>query len=576
MGAVFSYSLYSSIILLSLYLCYKWAMAGENQHRFNRVALWIIYTVALIAMPVSSFMHSLAAMPQIPVAEVDIEGIMIAFDSSDMEEVPSQPIYLTLLLGTYFIGMMAVLLHTVWVGVRLWHVIASGERRVVDGCTLVLIDDETIAPFSWCRYIVMSRRDWAESGEMIAVHERQHLHLGHWFDLLLAQCVAVIQWYNPAAWLMREELKAVHEYQADSAVLETGVNARDYQMLLIKKAVGARFPSLANSLNHSKLKKRITMMYNSKTSRLRRMRGLALVPACAAALLVTNIPAVADILSDTSSATVFASEDKPVSRSVESIDVASESVPEAAKSDMVKPQAEEIVVVAYGAAGKDTEKSESVQPEAAKTAGTIVSVALRDETDASSAVSDDKKVFDIVEEKPQFPGGEAALMRFVAENIRYPQEALKAKKEGRVVVQFVVTKTGGIGDVKVIRGVDRSLDAEAIRVVKSLPAFTPGKLDGKPVNVWYTIPISFKTSGNDNSNKTESVKQASSDAKITVNGVELKPDDSTKFQINGEDVTYQALAGIDANAIESINIDKRGDIAVVSITLKKDASAPQK
>lgn len=318
------------------------------------------------------------------------------------------------------------------------------------------------------------------------------------------------------------------------------------------------------------------MMYNSKTSRLRRMRGLALVPACAAALLVTNIPAVADILSDTSSATVFASEDKPVSRSVESIDVASESVPEAAKSDMVKPQAEEIVVVAYGAAGKDTEKSESVQPEAAKTAGTIKSVALKDKTDASSAVSDDKKVFDIVEEKPQFPGGEAALMRFVAENIRYPQEALKAKKEGRVVVQFVVTKTGGIGDVKVIRGVDRSLDAEAIRVVKSLPAFTPGKLDGKPVNVWYTIPISFKTSGNDNSNKTESVKQASSDAKITVNGVELKPDDSTKFQINGEDVTYQALAGIDANAIESIDIDKRGDIAVVSITLKKDASAPQK
>ena len=105
----------------------------------------------------------------------------------------------------------------------------------------------------------------------------------------MAQLVAVFQWYNPAAWLMREELKAVHEYQADSGVISSGVNPREYQMLLIKKAVGARFPSLANSLNHSKLKKRITMMYNPKTSASRRLRVLALAPAFAAAVLVTDI-----------------------------------------------------------------------------------------------------------------------------------------------------------------------------------------------------------------------------------------------------------------------------------------------
>ena len=108
---------------------------------------------------------------------------------------------------------------------------------------------------------------------------------------------------------------------------------------------------------------------------------------------------------------------------------------------------------------------------------------------------DDNKVFDVVEQKPQFPGGEAALLKYVAEHIRDPAMAQENNIQGRVVVQFVVTKTGAVGEVKVVRGKDPDLDKEAVRVVKSLPKFVPGKMNGHAVNVWYTLPIQFKLQG---------------------------------------------------------------------------------
>ncbi|MDE6556922.1 MAG: energy transducer TonB [Duncaniella sp.] len=108
---------------------------------------------------------------------------------------------------------------------------------------------------------------------------------------------------------------------------------------------------------------------------------------------------------------------------------------------------------------------------------------------------DDDKVFDIVEQKPQFPGGEAALLKYVAEHLRYPAMAQENGIQGRVVVQFVVTKNGSVGEVKVVRSKDPDLDKEAVRVVKSLPKFVPGKMNGHSVNVWYTLPITFKLQG---------------------------------------------------------------------------------
>lgn len=472
MGTLFSFSLFSSIILATLYLCYKWALAGENQHWFNRMALWGIYTVSLCALPVGMLVSKFATTPAHTAGiEIELGDMSLVTDIIGVTE-PEQPIYLSVMLMIYLIGIIVVALHTVWIAMRLHRLISHGEHSEIEGYTLVLLSDSDVAPFSWCRYVVMSRRDWEESGEMIVTHELQHLRLCHWIDLLLAQIVGILQWYNPAAWLMREELKSVHEYQADSAVLSTGVNAKDYQMLLIKKAVGARFPSLANSLNHSKLKKRITMMYNSKTSRIRRMRGLALVPACAMALFVTNIPAVANVIDTFKGSVIFTDKGNDFSADVQPLLVETEETTPAVAEETV--EAPEAAVATESA-------SEVANPAVA----------------APAPAPSDDKVYTIVEKKPEFPGGEKALMNHIITNLRYPKAAEEANIQGRVIAQFVVKSDGSIGDVKIVRGVSPEIDAEAIRLIKSLPNFTPGTMNGKPVNVQYTLPLIFRLTDED-------------------------------------------------------------------------------
>ena len=105
------------------------------------------------------------------------------------------------------------------------------------------------------------------------------------------------------------------------------------------------------------------------------------------------------------------------------------------------------------------------------------------------------EVFKVVEQQPQFPGGIEALYKFLNDHIRYPEQAAQNNIQGRVTVQFVVERDGSIGEVKVVRGKDPDLDKEAVRVVKSLPNFIPGKNNGQAVRVWYTLPINFRLAG---------------------------------------------------------------------------------
>lgn len=119
----------------------------------------------------------------------------------------------------------------------------------------------------------------------------------------------------------------------------------------------------------------------------------------------------------------------------------------------------------------------------------------KDEIVVEDKKPEPEKVFTAVEQMPQFPGGEGELMKYISSHIKYPPMAMENGVQGRVVVQFVVTKDGSVGQVKVMRGKDPDLDKEAVRVVKSLPRFIPGKMNGQAVNVWYTLPISFKLQG---------------------------------------------------------------------------------
>ena len=473
MGHLLSFSIVSSILLTTMYLAYKWALSSENYHRVNRVILWSIYIVSLFAMPLSDPISHFVTRGDVATSPgMDIDSI-VALELVDIATPQTFP-WLEALTWVYTAGIAITFLLTVANFIRLTCIIRKGEQVTVCGRKVTLIDDDTIAPFSFCHTIVIPKADFINHGEVIFLHEKSHVELCHWIDLLFSQAVCILQWFNPAAWLMREEMKTVHEYQADARVIAYGTNPKEYQMLLIKKAVGARFPSLANSLNHSKLKKRITMMYKSDSAAGRRLRPLLLIPALGIALWVSQLPAVASALSTVSTTELTSTQaaDKVSDNSADPqihVSVAPANKANISKITLVKPTS-----------------GESDTP-----ASTHVVISEADSPEKQTAKEDDsKQVFSTPEQVAEFPGGLDAMRRYVISNLKYP--AGTEGMTGRVVVKFVVEKDGSIGDVKVLRSVDPRLDAEAIRVVKSFPKWTPGKLNGKPVASWYALPVSFK------------------------------------------------------------------------------------
>jgi len=405
------YQIKVGLCLIVFYLLWKLMLSRETFHRFNRVALLTIVVLALVLPWVKVTMDATAARPMVMLEEL----LITPAGAAQAQSAGWSLNWLTVAGVLYFIGVAVALLwmlHSRW---SLHRLLKQGSKQSLpNGITLHVVSGD-IAPFSYFKHIVINEQDYRDNPREILIHEQTHIGLGHSWDVLFIGLVTVFQWWNPAAWLIGRELKQVHEYEADEAVVNQGVDAKQYQLLLIRKSVGDQLFSMANNFNYQSLKKRIRMMTINKSSRWGQLRALAVVPAIALALLAFANPTT--------------------------------------------ETADELVVVAYN------------EPEVPQ------------------------DVYESVEQMPEFPGGQAEMMKFLAQNIQYPINAARNNVEGRVVLQFVVEKDGQIGDVKIARSVDPELDAEALRVVKSMPNFIPGRHGGKPVAVWYTIPISFKLQG---------------------------------------------------------------------------------
>lgn len=189
-----------------------------------------------------------------------------------------------LLGGLYLAGVLAAACRMAWSLAAVVRVICRGRReRLADGVVLVRTP-QPVTPFSWGRYVVLAETEPAEEVATILLHERAHVRLHHTWDLLFADLAGCLQWFNPAVWLLRRELCAIHEYEADRAVLEAGTDARAYQLLLVRRAVGTQAFVAANNFNHSKLQNRIAMMLKKRSSRWAAARALLILPLTAVAL----------------------------------------------------------------------------------------------------------------------------------------------------------------------------------------------------------------------------------------------------------------------------------------------------
>lgn len=435
-----AYSLKVSVVLIAFYLLYKSFMSRETFHRANRVV--VLCTIALsFVLPFCglTFSVSSSASGNFAIAQsvVMLQEVIVGGDTVAESTVNWR--YLAELL--YVSGIVVCLMRMLLSIVSVLRLIGSGERHELPNGNVLVIVEGKQAPFSWVRYIIMNRTDYEESRQEILTHEQAHIRYRHSIDIMVCDVLCCLQWFNPAMWLMRRELCAIHEYEADEAVLDSGINAKQYQILLIKKAAGGKWYSIANSFNHSKLKYRITMMSRKKSSGWMKAKALYILPVAAFAMIAF------------ANSSCSKDEDKTNFEFIEN---------GSASGIAAYNENEEITVLEI-----DDNEETLEEPEA--------------------------PIFIIVENMPEFPGGELALRKYIAENVKYPEDAKEKGIQGRAYVSFVIDKEGNVANVKLARGTGfESIDNEALRVVSLLPKWKPGMQGGKAVNVSYTIPIIFK------------------------------------------------------------------------------------
>lgn len=266
------YLLQSGTCLAGFYFVYKLFLSRETLHRFNRMLLLSVIVVSAV-LPLCR----ITVERELPVAAT--ETVIEVSEITAAEIVEDKGLdYETAICIVFLLGAAATAARLIFSIASVRRIIASGTTTTTDdGISLTIIDGDT-KPFSWMRHIVLSAKDAEEDGRIIIAHETAHIRLHHSWDILAVDIIGCLQWFNPALWLLRRELQSLHEYEADDAVLASGVNIKEYQMLLIKKAVGGRLLTIANCLNHSKLKNRITMMLQKPSSRWSAGKALLMLP----------------------------------------------------------------------------------------------------------------------------------------------------------------------------------------------------------------------------------------------------------------------------------------------------------
>lgn len=284
------YEVKTAVAIAVFYIFYRLLLSRETFHRFNRVVLLFMALLAFVLPFCVITVHEVVSLPA-PVVQSQSVQTQVFVEATEV--VPSVPWWQIALTVLFLTGFAVTLCYTLFSVLKVWRLIANGEKHHLETDEILVVTDRNVAPFSWMKYIVVSRADYEdrENPEVgfceIIAHERAHIALVHSWDLLFVSVLVVMQWFNPAVWMLKADLKAIHEFEADDAVLRSGINARQYQYLLVKKAVGMSGYSIANSFNHSTLKQRITMMLSKKSSSMRALKALYIVPLVGISLAAT-------------------------------------------------------------------------------------------------------------------------------------------------------------------------------------------------------------------------------------------------------------------------------------------------
>ncbi len=393
--------------LTAVFISYKLFLSKDTFHALNRAAILSGVTLSFL-LPLVKLPKFLTFEAESEISETVFELGTVIVSGDFVNSISYTDVLTYIILIGASVFFLKLLVSTASIILK---VVRNRKIKIEQGTELI-VSESVKSPISWLKYIFINSADYRDNPREILTHEMAHIHYRHSIDLIFIDLLCCLQWFNPVIWLFRKELRSVHEFQADAAVVNSGINAKNYQILLIKKAAGRNWSSVVSSLNHSNLKNRIAMM-SKKSSKSAAFKVLLPI-AVTACLAVT-----------------FANCNNSM-------------------------------------------------------------LATNDDKINENSFTNDNQPYVIVEDMPEFPGGTEALLKYIAENVVYPEQAKNDTIQGTVYLKFVVDKTGKVTQTEVIRGVHPLLDEESIKVVNSLPEWTPGRQSGKNVDVAMQIPIKFQ------------------------------------------------------------------------------------
>jgi TonB family protein len=421
MNDLFNFQIQAGINLALMYSFYWLFMRNDNMHKTARFYLLASLFLPFI-IPSIDFKAAVSssASYQYLLEEISIVPLQIAETSSDNYSM----IQVILIIYLIIAGLLfsRFLYQFALIG---WMILKFGTTKV-DGLKIVMTNRKNAA-FSFFNYVFLGfDNNGKDQIDKILLHEWVHSRQYHSIDLILLELFTIIQWFNPAVWMLKHSFRNVHEYLADEGVLGSGVNKSDYQKMLMYQTFGINYNFLTNSFNHSLIKRRFIMMSKVQKNKMSAVKVMLVLPVAIFMTMVLSISFSPQILA------------------------------------------------------QETKKTEETKSE--------IKVVEKN--------SQKEEVFTLVEQMPEYPGGEDARIKFMVENIKYPEDARKSGVQGIVFVSFVVEKDGKITNVKTLRGINNSCDKEAERVISMMPAWKPGIQRGQPVRVQFNMPVKFSLSNN--------------------------------------------------------------------------------
>ena len=462
MNTFFLYLIQANVILAILFIFYKIFVGRDTFFVWRRFALLGMIAVSFILplIPFSRVVTPMAEPFETLYATMTLPEIVV----SNQEQVSTLSWILCLYLS-YLIIFAFFAIRTLYSAFQIGSILMRSHKESIEGVMVHRLN-ASVPPFSFFRWICFPNAPYTDDQlhEMM-VHEQTHVRQRHSVDILLIQLVTVLCWFNPFVWLMRREIRINHEFLAEESVVRAGANKKNYQYHLINSV----YPNLAaaslyNNFNVLPLKKRIMMLNKKRTKSALIGKYLLFVPMIALSLLIVNCTSKAEEVTtdnaegDEREVVAYGKDWKIVKEDKKALS-----------------NENEVVVVGYNDSGKKS----TTQP------STDTGIKMPTEING-------QEVFDAVEQMPEYAGGMSEMMKYLATSIKYPQSAKDANIGGRVIVQFIVDKSGKVTNVNVVRGVDPALDAEAVRVVSAMPNWKPGMQKGQAVPVKYTIPVLFK------------------------------------------------------------------------------------